>query len=153
MPRRGVVAVAAMVLVGCAGIPLGFEAPRVNLSDLHFVSGTLFEQRLALALRITNPNQRSIEIEGVRFTVDVNGRQFARGLSDTAFTLRPLGDTVVEVPVVTSLHEILAQIGRRHDPRGFEYRISGKLLLGGFGSLPFVREGRVVLPEQERDRL
>lgn len=147
---KGLPALACAALValgaGCASLPLGLEAPAVSVADIGYLGGNLFEQRFALSLRITNPNRMVLEIEGASFTVDVNGKQFARGVSDQPFSLPALGETVVELPATSSLHQLVEQFSSPGAAKGLEYRISGKLLLGGYGALPFRREGRIGMP-------
>lgn len=144
---RRLTTAALAVLAGCASVPYGLEAPAVSLADVRFEGGNLFEQRIGLALRITNPNRRALAIEGLNFTVELNGLQFARGVSDRAFTLPALGESVAEVSAVTTLHEVLRQIGVAGSAKGIEYNISGRLLLDGLGALPFKRSGRIGMPD------
>ena len=139
--------VASLLAAGCASVPFGLEAPDVSVADVSFRGGNVFEQRIGLALRILNPNTRALEIEGVSFTVDVNRLQFARGVSDSPFTVPALGEKVVELSAVTSLHDVLRQIGAAGTARGLDYEISGRLQLGGYGALPFRKAGRIGLPD------
>ncbi|MCB1917752.1 MAG: LEA type 2 family protein [Rhodocyclaceae bacterium] len=133
----------AATLAACASLPIGLDAPDVNLVDIRVVGGTLFEQRFELDLRVINPNRRPLDVEGVSFTVELNGRRFARGVSDQAFVVAALAEQVVTVPATTTLTQMLDQIGAPGSSRGLGYRIEGQVALGGFGALPFSSEGRV----------
>ncbi|MCB1929795.1 MAG: LEA type 2 family protein [Rhodocyclaceae bacterium] len=143
--RRPVACLAgvAVALVACGTLPIGLEPPDVNLADVRYAGGTLFEQRFQLELRVINPNRRELEIEGVSFTVELNGRRFARGVSDQAFVVAAHGEHLVIVQATTTLGQMLDQIGSPDDTRGLAYRVEGHVALGGFGSLPFASEGRV----------
>lgn len=147
---RQAAALALSVLSACASVPYGIEPPEVSLADVSFKGGNLFEQRIGLALRITNPNRRALDVEGASFTVELNGKQFARGVSDQPFVVPALGERVVDVSAVTTLHEVLRQIGVAGSATGIEYAIAGKLMLGGYGALPFKRSGRIGLPDAVR---
>ncbi|MCB1895509.1 MAG: LEA type 2 family protein [Zoogloeaceae bacterium] len=133
----------AVALAACGTLPIGLEPPEVSLADVRYAGGTLFEQRFRLDLRVINPNRRDLEIEGVSFTVELNGRRFARGVSDQAFVVAAHGEHVVTVHATTTLGQMLDQIGSPDDTRGLAYRVEGQVALGGFGSLPFASEGRV----------
>ena len=133
------------MLAACGTVPIGLEAPDVNLVDVRYAGGTLFEQRFELDLRVINPNRRELDVEGVSFTVELNGRRFARGVSDQAFVVAALGERVVTVPTTTTLPRMLDQLASPGGARGLGYRVEGHVALGGFGSLPFASEGRVGL--------
>ena len=91
--RLGVTA-ALLALAGCATLGTG-EPIEVQLVSLTPLPSTAFEHRLRVDLRLRNPNNRSYEIEGVRFLLDVNGERLASGLSNDRATLPRLGEVVI----------------------------------------------------------
>ena len=147
--RRALVAAAAAVLLlgACASVPLGLDAPQVSLSDVSLQGGGLFEQRIGLVLRVVNPNRRELAIDGLTFDVELNGKKFAHGVSDKALTIPGLGEALIDVSAVTSLGDVLRQLGALGERRGIVYRLYGKVLMSGFGALPFERKGEVSLPD------
>jgi LEA14-like dessication related protein len=135
-------AIASVALVGCATLG-GGEPVEVHVVRLTPLPSTAFEHRLRVDLRLRNPNDRSYEIEGLRFVLDVNGRRLATGLSNEPATLPRLGDVVVPVTTTTSLLDVVNQIvafGREPQPR-FEYAVRGKIFLKGWGKLSFESQG------------
>lgn len=153
IPRRRTLlsaAVAGLLAAACASVPIGLEAPQVSLSDVSLQGGGLFEQRIGLVLRVVNPNRRALAIDGMSFDVELNGKKFAHGVSDRAVTIPGLGEALIDVTAVTSLGDVLRQLGAFGEHRGVAYRLSGKVLMSGFGSLPFERKGEVSLPDPSR---
>ncbi|MBL8438684.1 MAG: LEA type 2 family protein [Zoogloeaceae bacterium] len=153
MKRRCfLLAVGAAWLTGCGGLTLGLDAPKVALSDIRLVGGGLVEQRFLLTLRVTNPNNRDLEVDSLTYEVELNGEPFAHGTSHRPFTLRALDDTLVEVEGVSNLAALLDQLqGLLRGPNGPEalpYRIHGRLRSGSFGFLPFDRKGEIRLPDE-----
>lgn len=152
MKRRAfLLAAVALALAGCAGLPIGLEAPKVSLADITLTGGGLVEQRFRLTLRMHNPNDRDIAIEGLTFAVELNGAEFAQGASNRPVVLGRLSDTLVEVEGVSNLSILLKQ-ARRFKPgaEGREtlpYQLHGKLVGGPFGDVPFDRKGEIALPE------
>ena len=149
-PRRRTLlcaAAAALLLGGCASLPVGLDAPQVSLTDVSLQGGGLFEQRIGLVLRVANPNRRELAIDGMSFELELNGKKFAHGVSDKSLSIPGLGEALVDVSAVTSLGDVLRQLGSLGDRRGIDYRLHGKVLMSGFGSLPFERKGEVSLPE------
>ena len=69
--------------------------------DLHPLKGGKFEQRFRIELRVQNPNDFELEIDGLDFELDLNGTRLTRGLSDEAVTIPRLGDAIVAVSADT----------------------------------------------------
>ena len=149
--RKIAIAHAALALaaLGCATLG-GGEPVEVHVVRLTPLPSTAFEHRLRVDLRLRNPNNRSYEIDGLRFVLDVNGRRLATGLSNEPATLPRLGEVVVPVTTTTSLLDVVNEIvafGREPQPH-FEYAVRGKIFLKGWGKLSFESQGsdRDLLP-------
>jgi LEA14-like dessication related protein len=133
----------ALAASGCASLAAR-EPIEVNVVRLTPLASTAFEHRLRVDLRLRNPNNRSYEIDGLRFVLDVNGRRLASGLSHEPVTLPRLGEVVVPVTTTTTLLDLVNQIVAfgREPQQHFEYRVRGKLFLKGpWGALTYDRSG------------
>ncbi len=118
------------IMVGCAGLTSRPEPPRISLIGLKPVSVDLFEQRFLVSLRVRNPNQFSLPIRGLDFTMDINGKRFADGLSATNVDIPALGEGRVDVEVSSSLLNTLSQLSAVIDQaKGFTYKINGHVML------------------------
>ena len=143
----GLTALAVLLVgAGCAAVtPL--EAPEVQVTRLELLEpmpGSL-EQRFAVGLRVINPNNRGITVDGLDFELDLNDRRLARGVSNQRFELPRLGEAETTVVVTTSVLDILRQaleLGQRR-AAPMAYRLRGRLHLGsGFvRSIPFDSRG------------
>ncbi len=146
MVRSGasVVVAAAVLLAGCAGLPSGTEAPAVTLSDIG-VGGasTLFEQQFNLKLRIQNPNNEELKIDGLAFSLDVDDKPFASGVSSQAVTVPRFASGFMAVDAYSSLGGVVRQISGflQGERRATRYRIKGTLSLAGGLRVPFERSG------------
>lgn len=130
------------LLSACSGIPSHFEKPQVNLAGLQVAELGLLEQKFIVSLRVTNPNQISVPINGLNLKLDVNGQPFATGVSDEKVTLKQLSDTVIKVNVTTNLSSIWKQVKNMNKP--IAYSLNGKLLLPMVpGGLSFDRKGEL----------
>lgn len=151
--HRTLARVAAMMFLlaaaGCASVS-SLEAPDVRVTSLQMLEsppGSL-EQRFAVGLRLINPNNRAISVDGLDFELDLNDRRLARGVTDSAFELPRLGEAETVVVVTTSVFDVLRQAlgaaGRRD--AAMDYRLRGRLHLGsGFvRTIPFDHQGTLV---------
>jgi LEA14-like dessication related protein len=138
-----VLALVSLLLAGCAGLPAGDEAPVVTLADFGVAGGSLLEQQFNLKLRIQNPNNEELRIDGVAFTLEVNDAPFASGVGNQPLTVGRFGAALLPVDGFSSLGGVLRQVGRfvQGDQRALRYRIKGSLSLAGGLRVPFDRRG------------
>ncbi|MBS1191246.1 MAG: Water Stress and Hypersensitive response domain protein [Rhodocyclaceae bacterium] len=139
--------VLALLLAACAA-PIT-KAPAVTLAGVDIESLGLFEQRFILTLRVRNPNEVDIPVEGLVFDVELNGRHFADGVSGLAVTIPRLGEAMLEVRATSNLAAFLRQwrdMEKAGRP-GLDYRVRGNLRVAGYGELPFDHRGEAAFPK------
>lgn len=147
--RAALAAIAALAAAaaGCAG--LGWREPvSVNVVGLDPIPGEGMETRLALKLRVQNPNEQPIEFDGVSVRLDLGGARIATGVSDQRGTVPRFGETVITVPMSVSILGMLRQaVGIATGERQrADYALSGRLASPGFGGLRFESQGELKLP-------
>jgi len=146
--RRTLTLLVVAWLAACthlAGLP---RKPEVSLAGLRPVQLGLFEQRFALKLRVQNPGEVDLAIDGLRFTIELNGQPFLEGVSDQSLTIARFGEGVLEVMASSTLAGTLKQLRelKRAGRDSVDYRIVGRVSVVGVGSLPFERRGELSLP-------
>lgn len=141
----------ALALAACATIS---QRPEVSLSGLDIQEIGLLEQRFGLRLRVLNPNDADISIDGLSYELEVNGQAFAKGVSNRAVTVPRMGEAVVEVSAISNLGGLLRQLNELHKGgrEAVTYRLTGRLNAGGLGSVPFEHQGEVALPRLPGER-
>jgi LEA14-like dessication related protein len=130
--RAALLAWIALLLVagGCATLG-GLKSPRVSVSRVAPLEMTLLEQKFLVQLRVQNPNDLELEVKGVTFDLDLNGKPFATGVSSQPVTIPRFGSSLVDLEVVSGLAGVLRQLkgmGGGAAPK-FTYRLRGKLYL------------------------
>lgn len=136
-------------LGGCAGFRHEEVAPPdVELVNLVLQDATLFEQKLRIDLRIINPNDFDLPLDGLVFDLRVNGDRVARGTSSDSVTIPRLGDDVVHVETHTSSVAILRQMLNPPPGGVYQYQLEGTVFLKGFGrrQVRFERKGELPGP-------
>lgn len=150
--RRALVAAAsatALGLAGCAALP-GSEPPRVHVVGIERLEGEGLELRLALKLRVQNPNALPLDYDGIALDLEVNGLPLASGVSNAVGSVPRFGEAIVTVPVSVSLTAAVRQVLGMLDgqPRGaLPYVLRGRLAGGVFGSAAFSSQGTLRLPQ------
>ncbi len=118
--------------------------PTVSLVDMALGQPGFLNQELILTLRIGNPNDFAIPLEGLSLTIDVNGRKLADGLSDDTVTLPRLGYANVEVQATASTLGLVRELIALGTEARIDYRISGTAYVGtpfGRRAVPYDKNG------------
>lgn len=138
----------ALLLGACSGL-MGRDPLKVTVAGIEPVAGAGMEMRLAVKLRIQNPNDQPVQFTGAALTMDVNGRELASGVSSDSGAVPRYGETMLTVPVTISAFSMLRQalgVMGGDDLKDIPYRVEGKLEGGRFGTHRFSAEGRFDLP-------
>jgi LEA14-like dessication related protein len=118
----------------------------VTVADIRPLDVTLLEQRFGVKVRVLNPNDADIEFDGVVFDLELNGKPFAKGVSNQRGTIPRFGEALIDVNVVSGLSGILRQVNALRSGREtMTYRLTGRLAGGAFGSVPFETQGELKL--------
>jgi LEA14-like dessication related protein len=127
-------------LAACAPADLP-EPPEVALLSLVPTEVSLTEQTLAVRLRVRNPNNAAMAVDGMRFAIEINGHGFARGTSDQTVSVPRLGQADVAGTAHVSTTDLMRQMLGAPEAKGLEYRLSGTVFLAGGGRTSFDRTG------------
>ena len=157
MARVAGAALVALALGACAALGTNLETPKLSLVGIQMHDATFFEQRLLVRLRVRNPNDLVLPVKGLTVNFELDGVDFAEGVSARAFDVPALGeaefDMLVTANAATALLEIFGK-DRRKSSKELDYRISGKLStsLGLLKSIPFDERGKVSLDSLARGK-
>ncbi|GAB6388476.1 LEA/WHy family protein [Stutzerimonas marianensis] len=145
--RLSLLAVLAITLAACAAF-----SPRdplnVQVAGVEPLPGEGLELRMAVKLRVQNPNDMALEYNGVALDLEVNGRRLASGVSDASGSVPRFGETVLRVPVTISAFSAARQALGLAEHIGLDevpYVLRGKLAGGLFGTQRFVERGTLDL--------
>jgi LEA14-like dessication related protein len=146
-----------LLLGGCASLHHP-EPIDVIMAGVEPLQSQGMELRMLVKLRIQNPNDLPLDFNGVSVQMDVQGKRFATGVSDTVGSVPRFGETIVSVPVSISVFSIVRQAMDvvTEEYRGkLEYDMSGRLAGPAFNSVRFNSKGEFTLPAElfgNRDR-
>lgn len=139
----------AISLASCAWVPGRVESPSVHIADINLRNATLFEQQYVLSLRVQNPNDFDLPIEGLSYEIELNDKPFAKGASSRAVNVPRFGSALLEVEGISTITDLLRQYRQltKGELTGLRYRLKGKLTLqGSAAKIPFDYQGEIGLP-------
>lgn len=141
---RAAACFAPAVLAACALAPK-LEAPHLSIVDAQVLGGDLWQQRLKVRVHVDNPNDRTLPIKGIVYTLEIQGQEFATGESAAGFVVPALGQAEFDMNVTTNLAgTFIRLLGQgQNAPAALDYHIVGKVSLseGLMRSIPFDQRG------------
>lgn len=146
--RLAVLFACSVLLAGCATLQ-GDDPLQVTVAGIEPLQGEGMELRLQVKLRVQNPNDTPIDYRGVALTMDVQGKTFASGVSDSSGTVPGFGEAVIAVPVSISAFRMARQAldFASHGGTGkIAYEMKGKLSGSLFATKRFATRGELELP-------
>jgi len=142
---RATAAAAAVALLGGCALAPKFTTPQLTIVGVKLEGSDLLAQRLKVRVHVQNPNDRSLPVKGIDYTLDVDGQPFASGESAGSFVVPALGEAEFDMNVTTNMAGTLVRLlARSSEARAsVPYRLSGKIALsqGWLQSIPFEQHG------------
>jgi len=86
-----------MVLAGCATFSMPFEKPDVKLVSVKLLPSEGLEQRLAIKLRVTNPNSVTLPLVGMKYSLGLQGYDLVSGVTRDIASIPGYSEADVEL--------------------------------------------------------
>jgi LEA14-like dessication related protein len=121
------------LLGGCASLMWTGEKPTVDIVSIMPKEIRLLEQTFTMELRIQNPSDSELDINGMAFELEINGQPFAKGVSNQGVKVERLSTKIVQVEAYTGFTSILRQLSEARKggyASGFKYRLKGSVYTG-----------------------
>lgn len=131
-------------LAGCAGLGKPLESPRVTLADLRIQEARQLEASIEVVLRVINPNEFALDIQGLHADLELNDRPFAHGASPAGAAVPAFGSETLTLVMHSSVIDVFRALVDLPRHESLRYRLQGRLraIVGGVPSfLPFAAEG------------
>jgi LEA14-like dessication related protein len=121
------------LLTACATLNPGYEQPTVTLSSFNAVPSEGMVPAFEIGLRIINPNSQALSLEGIVYTISLQGHELVKGVGKDFPVIEGYSEGLVKL---TASANLLAGIRFIGDMMGaaeesLEYEFKAKLDLGG----------------------
>lgn len=146
--RAGFLVLAAACLAGCASLGSKLVSPTVSVLNVQMLSTDMFAQKFKVRVKVENPNDIQLKVNGIEFEILLMGDGFAEGNSSDQFLLPAKGEAEFDMAVSTNFVSSLGRlISRKGGGRleNVDYEIVGTLYIEkGFAKkVPFNHKGTV----------
>jgi len=160
--KRLLVAMLVLLTTGCATLGSQFEAPSVSLVGIRLQELQGFEATFLVDLRVINPNQMALPVQGIVCDLSLNGNHLAKGVANPDKEIPAYGSEMVTVSVYASLLDMvgvaqsLIRAAQSDQPNErIAYGIDGSLKLADRtwpGKIPFKAKGEIRIEEMVRQK-
>jgi hypothetical protein len=133
---------AFLLLQACASLDPDYEQPTVTLSSFRAMPSEGGMPTFEIGLHVLNPNSSAFHLEGIVYTVSIQGHDVVKGVGKDFPVLEGYSEQTVKL---TATANLLAGIRLVMDlmnspDKDLQYEFEAKLDTGGFGRSIRVRE-------------
>lgn len=124
----------------------------ISVIGIEPLPGQDLEMRMAVKIRVQNPNESVIDYNGLALSLEVNGQPLASGVSGQQGRIGRYDEQVLVVPMSITAFAMLRQaygLSQLQSLQGMPYVLKGKLAGGVLGTLRFTDSGTLDLPKED----
>ena len=131
-----------LLIQACASIDPDYEQPTVSLSSFRALPSEGGMPTFEIGLHILNPNSTSFSLEGVVYTVSIQGHDVVKGVGKDFPVLEGYSEQTIKLTAAANLFAgIRLVMELMNSPNeSLEYEFEAKLDTGGFGRSIRVKE-------------
>ena len=140
---RIVVLLAAFVAVfGCVGLEPGFETPTVGVSSFRALPSEGVAPVFEIGLHIVNPNRTALNLEGIVYSVTLNGHKVLMGASSDLPVIGAYSEGDVTLRATADLLSSIGLLGSlmKQGQDTFTYELDARLDIGSLRPRIHVQE-------------
>ena len=90
-------------LNACTSMPSDFEEPSVTVTSFTPVPSSSMSPEFDIILHVTNPNREPLELEGMSYTVHLDGNKVLSGVSNNLPVIPAYGEADVNLKATANL--------------------------------------------------
>jgi len=123
-----------ILLPACATLDPDYEEPTVTLSSFRAIPSEGMVPAFEIGLRILNPNSQTLNLEGIVYTVSLQGHELVKGVGKDFPPIEAYSEGNVTLTASANLLAGIRFIGDMMGSPGenLEYEFKAKLDMGGF---------------------
>lgn len=135
------------LLVACAGLRPGLEAPDVRVTDVRSLPSEDIAPRFLVRLHVVNPNDVDLPLRGIVYRVSVRGRELISGASADLPLIPAYGEGDIELEATADVFGGIGLIRDLLDDGSgpVAYRVEAKLDVGFGPDIEVTKEGELRL--------
>jgi hypothetical protein len=140
---RFLAVLALCLLASCASLDPDYEKPTVTLSSFRALPSEGMVPAFEIGLRIINPNRQALTLQGVSYTIAVEGHELVKGVAKDLPVIEGYSEEVITLTASANLLAGIRLFGDLMQTSGdsLEYEFEAKLDPGLFPSMRIRERG------------
>ena len=125
---------ACFLLASCASMDPDYEEPTVVLTSFHAIPSAGAMPAFEVGLRIINPNPEPLKLEGVVYSISLQGHDLVKGVGKGYAPIEGYSEGDITLSASANLLkgiQFIASMAQNQDKQ-LEYEFQAKLDVGGF---------------------
>ena len=121
-----------VILSACAGLRPGYETPTVTVSSFRALPSEGALPNFEIGLHVINPNREALELDGVSYTISLEGHELIKGVGNELPVIEGYGEGDLTLTATANLFAGIRLITdlMRNDRDSFTYEFEAKLDIG-----------------------
>ncbi|MFK8048870.1 MAG: LEA type 2 family protein [Halioglobus sp.] len=126
--------IVCLSLASCASLRPDFDPPKVTVESVKSLPSEDVGPRFEIKLRVSNPNNLSLDIAGISYTIDFLDRELVSGVTSDIPIIEPYSEEVVTLEAGINMFQILRVLTGlgKSTTEALEYRFAAKIDFNGF---------------------
>ena len=150
-----VVFACTFLLGGCAGLPTSLDPPKVSMESFSSLPSESGAPRFLIKLRVQNPNEQTLDITGVSYSIALMGQEVVTGVSNDVPVIAGYSEGIVSLEANLKLLQVLrllANLGQAQTDE-LTYRFTAKIDFKGLVPTQRVEQEGLISLKQEAGQL
>jgi LEA14-like dessication related protein len=130
----GLLVATVVLLQACASLSPDYEIPTVTVSSFRALPSEGALPAFAIGLRVINPNREPLKLEGVAYTVSLEGHEVIKGVANELPVIDAYGEGEFELTAAANLFAGIRLITDLMSKQNgsLDYKLEAKLDIGAF---------------------
>ena len=132
--RTGLIVACTFAIQACATLQGDYDPPAVTVSSFRAIPGEGPAPSFEIGLRVVNPNSEALQLQGVAYTISLEGRKLMTGVGKDLPVVPGYGEETFKLTASASMFQAIQLIGDlMNEPKStVSYELETKLDVGTF---------------------
>lgn len=142
------------MLSACATLTSDVDPPKVTMESFRSIASESGTPRFEIKLRVTNPNKQPLDVAGIGYSVEIQGKELVSGVTNDVPLVEAYSEEVVTLEASLQLFQLLRLVTSLAtvESDALAYRFSAKIDFKGFTPTQRIEETGTISLDQLQAR-
>ena len=143
-----------LMLSACATLTSDVDPPKVTMESFRSIASESGTPRFEIKLRVTNPNKQPLDVAGIGYSVEIQGKELVSGVTNDVPLVEAYSEEVVTLEASLQLFQLLRLVTSLAtvESDALVYRFSAKIDFKGFTPTQRIEETGTISLDQLQAR-